>query len=142
MLDFRKLAKLAGLNDDLIDDLAKELNIEGDVQEAYNRGQKETLNRVNTLVEITLLAVKNNPALREVAETLKKWMKEGIQPLDTPVNTSNAFIQLDDRTWYHPDKMIVVYQYNKNTNTYTICLPHIDRVTVESDLEPLLQKLS
>lgn len=142
MIDFKQLAKLAGLNDDVIENLIKQLNLE-DADAAYQRGQNETLNRVNTLVEITLIAVKNNPALREVAETIKKWMKEGIQPLDTPAPVEHSFINFADGKWYHPEKNILIIRYNDNF--YSVYLPHhsLTGFNIRTDeVESVMVKLS
>ena len=119
MIDFRKIAKLAGLNDNLIEDLAKQLKID-DVDKAYQRGQDETLNRVNTLIEITLLAIKH-PSLIEVGETIKRWMKTGIEPAGVE-KPSHNFINFADGNWYNPEKNILIRKYNDSY--YSVYLPH------------------
>lgn len=139
MIDFRKIAKLAGLNDSLIEDIAKQLKID-DVDKAYQRGQDETLSRVNTLIEITLLAIKH-PSLIEVGETIKRWMKHGI---DSSLNAKppHNFVEVSKDFWYNAEKNIVIDAID---NGYEVYLPHHSPMVfliTEEELESAMMKLS
>lgn len=138
MIDFRAIAKLAGLNDIIIEDLVRQLKLEN-TDVAYERGVKETLSKVNTLIEITLLNVKDNLALKEVAETIKRWMKTGFDPI-TNEKPPHNFVQLTEGKWYHPDKNIIV---NSGVDCCVIYFPHQAALSVKKEeLDSVLMKLS
>ena len=142
MIDFRAFAKLAGLDNETIEKLVKEFKLE-DTDAAYERGKQEALNKINTLVEITLLAVKDNPTLKEIANTIKRWMKEGID-LNIPEQKVHSFIQLDEYHWYNPEKNIMVVK--QTVGGFYVYLPHHDRCSYNlnpsANLEDILIKLS